>query len=48
LALSATGSRKACRHAFVARTAKEHVQMRKWFGLLGRGLNPVKHGSLAL
>jgi hypothetical protein len=24
------------------------VQMRKWFGLLGRGLNPVKHSSLAL
>jgi hypothetical protein len=40
--------RKACRHAFVARTAKEHMQMRKWFGLLGRGLNPVKNSSIAL
>jgi hypothetical protein len=30
--------RKVCRHAFVARTAKEHLRMRKWFGLLGRGL----------
>ena len=40
--------RKACRHAFFARTAKEHVQIRKWFGLLGRGHNPVKHSSIAL
>ena len=40
--------RKACRQAFVARTAKEHMQMRKWFGLLGRGLNPVKNSSIAL
>jgi hypothetical protein len=39
--------RKVCRHAFVARTAKEHLRMRKWFGLLGRGLNPVEH-SIAL
>jgi hypothetical protein len=40
--------RKVCRHAFVARTAKEHLRMRKWFGLLGRGLNPVEHSSIAL
>jgi hypothetical protein len=38
---------KACKGGFVARTAKDHMRMRKWFGLLGRGL-PVKRCSVAL
>ncbi|HEY7242384.1 MAG TPA: hypothetical protein VH678_00695 [Xanthobacteraceae bacterium] len=39
--------RKACRHAFLVRTAKDHARMRKWFGLLGRGLHPMKSCSIA-
>ena len=29
--------RKSCRADFLARTAKDHARMRKWFGLLPRG-----------
>ena len=40
--------RKACKHAFLARTAKDHMRMRKWFGLLGRRVTPAKRCSFAL
>lgn len=40
--------RKACKHAFLVQTAKDHVRMRKWFGLLGRGVTPVKRCSVVL
>jgi hypothetical protein len=29
--------RKACKHNFLAKAAKDHVRMRKWFGFLPRG-----------
>ena len=29
--------RKACRDTFVARTAKDHLYVKKCFGFLGRG-----------
>jgi hypothetical protein len=40
--------RKACKRAFLAKTARDHLRMRKWFGLLGRGTGPAKSCSFAL
>ena len=28
--------RKACKDSFLAKTAKDHARMRKWFGCLAR------------
>jgi hypothetical protein len=39
---------RACKQAFLVKTAKDHIRMRKWFGLLGRGLNPAKRPFIAL
>jgi hypothetical protein len=32
--------RKACRDSFLAKTAKEHARMRKWFGFLAPKAGP--------
>jgi hypothetical protein len=38
--------RKACRESFLAKTAKEHARMRKWFGLLApKGFPPLCRGG---
>jgi hypothetical protein len=29
--------RKSCRDSYLARTAKDHARMRRWFGFRGRG-----------
>jgi hypothetical protein len=29
--------RRACKNAFLARSARDRARMRKWFGFLGRG-----------
>ncbi len=29
--------RKPCKDDFLAKSAKDHARMRKWFGCLGRG-----------
>jgi hypothetical protein len=39
---------KACKRAFLVKAAKDHLVVRKWFGLLGRGLDSVRRCSVAL